>query len=421
MLAGLASGTASLAQAFSAKPATDRREPEADGDTLELVQVVFRHGARTPLSKRYWPELVEAWDVCGRMYDPIAMDIKSEDGRSSRPINEHDAAQVSTVFNGGCHKGELTKQGQAQALDYGLWLRQRYVEEFAFLPKEYVGGILGSRTTNYSRTVATLAGVLTGLYPGATESIPVMTTEEMDEILFGNPESCRKLKFMIKKLASENRRVGSAREEDDRIRKALKLGPDKRIHFLDLHDAMTTMQTHGKTIPDGLKDTELLQYIERQATARFMEYVVGPSDTAGGKGEVLRLGMGRLMYLLVERMEKAARKENPGTKMFLYSGHDSTIMPLLAAIGQGVDHWVRFAFSYSLEKFSERLFVISSFLLSCSRPTYRILFSNFGRARLESIMCVFCTIKTPWTQVKYAAAAIGVLFVRCAAKCWVRT
>lgn len=36
-----------------------------------------------------------------------------------------------------------------------------------------------------------------------------------------------------------------------RVRSALGLPPDHRVSFVDLHDAMTSMQTHGKAIPEG--------------------------------------------------------------------------------------------------------------------------------------------------------------------------
>lgn len=36
-----------------------------------------------------------------------------------------------------------------------------------------------------------------------------------------------------------------------RVRAALGLPDDHRVSFVDLHDAMTSMQTHGKPIPEG--------------------------------------------------------------------------------------------------------------------------------------------------------------------------
>ena len=45
-------------------------------------------------------------------------------------------------------------------------------------------GVLSSRTTNYQRTLATLRGVLSGLYPDAQRPMPVTTSSDVDEILW---------------------------------------------------------------------------------------------------------------------------------------------------------------------------------------------------------------------------------------------
>ncbi|KXZ43285.1 hypothetical protein GPECTOR_95g674 [Gonium pectorale] len=103
-------------------------DPEAQGARLVLVQVVFRHGARTPLSSQahLW-EGVD-WDVCGQAYQP---------------------------------------------------------------------GLLAARTTNVSRTRASLRGVLTGLYPELAEGPEggparqlVTTSSDVDEILYADRRSC---------------------------------------------------------------------------------------------------------------------------------------------------------------------------------------------------------------------------------------
>jgi hypothetical protein len=59
-------------------------------------------------------------------------------------------------------------------------------------------GDVEGRSTNYRRTIATLQGVLTGLYPSASEPVPVTVAEDADEVLFGNAEACRRLGSMLK-------------------------------------------------------------------------------------------------------------------------------------------------------------------------------------------------------------------------------
>lgn len=313
-------------------------------DKLKLVQVVFRHGARTPLSKKYWPKLVDSWDVCGESYSPVPVVVMAENG-DPRPINRHNEQQIATKFDGGCHKGELTRLGQIQARELGDWLRRRYISRLRFMPTEYDPRILYCRTTNYSRTISTLQGVLTGLYPELKEPVPVLTTEEMDEILFGNAEACERLTALIKEMAIKAKTDPVTRDLEilqNQIRDALDLGPTDRIDFLDLHDAVTTMLTHNKPLPERMRNPGILKKIEEHAAKRFSMFVVGlnPRDDQ----QVLRLGMGRLLYLMLLRMREAGSKSSNEPRMFLYSGHDSTIMPLLGALGvQTDDHWPSYA------------------------------------------------------------------------------
>lgn len=64
--------------------------------------------------------------------------------------------QVNQRYVGGCSKGELTLVGQEQAREFGRWLRWRYHMVHGLLPERHEPGVVNARTTNYSRTVATL-------------------------------------------------------------------------------------------------------------------------------------------------------------------------------------------------------------------------------------------------------------------------
>ncbi|PSC67963.1 Lysophosphatidic acid phosphatase type 6 [Micractinium conductrix] len=372
-------------------------------DQLVLAQVVFRHGARTPLGKRYWPELGPKWDVCGQAFDAVPVEVTTEDGKP-RPANPDDEKQINVRYAGGCSKGELTLIGQEQAREFGRWLRWRYSMVYGLLPGSYQEGAVLGRTTNYSRTIATLQGVLSGLFPGTKQPIRVHTTEEIDEILYSNIKSCRKLEQLMQQLhkqqKEELRHKGHPQHTEElqqRVRAALGLPPDEKVHFVDLHDAMTTMLTHAKEIPPGLRDEAVLRGINHHATERFM-LLIAPHPDTGKDQEVLRLGMGVLMHTMVGRMEAAAAAAQAGSsqaaasgggapaggdaasassgvsslpaaaapagganaaapaalppgqpRMFLYSGHDTSVMPLLAALGKRVENWPPYLSNLVLE------------------------------------------------------------------------
>eukprot|EP00200_Dunaliella_tertiolecta_P002707 CAMPEP_0202357266 /NCGR_PEP_ID=MMETSP1126-20121109/11362_1 /ASSEMBLY_ACC=CAM_ASM_000457 /TAXON_ID=3047 /ORGANISM="Dunaliella tertiolecta, Strain CCMP1320" /LENGTH=445 /DNA_ID=CAMNT_0048950113 /DNA_START=101 /DNA_END=1438 /DNA_ORIENTATION=- len=326
---------------------------------LALVQVVFRHGARTPLTSKH--KLFEApevqWDCCGSAFTPVPISMTTIDGKPA-PENSHNTRQIRSILQGGCHMGQLTTQGQLQALDFGQWLRKRYIEELGFLPPQYKEGMLHARTTNFQRTALTLAGVLTGLL-GDTggKAIPVVTSSDVDEILVADTKACPNLANLIavgKKIGKE-----LCEADDDyewacnELKRILPEIVDDfyfnsyNYQFTDIHDVITSCLAAGKAPYPGLEDPRLAETVNRLATKEFGPLVAPTvSDEHGHKH--LRLSMGILLKTMTENMEAAINAPVEGahaslgptneTKaklplIFLYSGHDSTIMPLLSSLG----------------------------------------------------------------------------------------
>ena len=69
-------------------------------------------------------------------------------------------------------------------------------------------GSLSARTTNFSRTRASLAGVLRGLYPDDTGPVTVVTSGQMDEILYADSRTCPHLAILMKAAATMQKGKG---------------------------------------------------------------------------------------------------------------------------------------------------------------------------------------------------------------------
>jgi hypothetical protein len=344
---------------------------------LKLVQVVFRHGARTPLTDETYLWEGQEWNCCGKAYEAVPLRLLNVNGGPAS-TNDHDQKQMSTVLPGGCSKGELTKVGQLQALELGYWLRQQYIDSLGYLPASYSPGVLAARTTNFSRTRATLAGVLTGLYPGVADPIPVITSGDLDEILFADTKRCPHLKVlmaaaetMLKAKWSSSERASEIQQLQQQLSRMMSLPEEvwqRRWMITDVHDAWTSLEAHGKELPLGLTH-DIKDKVNRLATEEISAFICPALVDDHGQA-VLRLSMGRLLDTLLANMDNTLHQQqqwlqqqqqgngsssSTGSsvgrdsthqqeqvghlKFMMYSGHDSTIMPLLTALGVDFERW----------------------------------------------------------------------------------
>lgn len=87
------------------------------------------------------------------------------------------------------------------------------------------------------------------------------------------------------------------------IQAALGLPAESVVAFVELHDALTTLRFHGKPLPAGLTP-EMLAGIETEATRRFAQ-ICAPQPVGPDPVDLLRLSLGQLINLLLERMDAA--------------------------------------------------------------------------------------------------------------------
>ncbi|GBF94338.1 hypothetical protein Rsub_06960 [Raphidocelis subcapitata] len=358
----------SAAAAPTARPVLDNTTGR-----LRQLNVVFRHGARTPLTDETHLFLGHEWgaDVCGAAYPGGArLKVLGIDGRPSPPSPEDEKQRACRLPGGACHKGELTRLGQQQAraalfaLELGRWLRRRYCEALPLLPPAYAPGALSLHTTKFSRTRETLRGVLSGLYefgPGSPE-VPVVSSGETDALLFADSRHCPHLhKLMEASIAKLSAQEAAERESPQgrELRAALDaaLGLPagfwaRRWSWAELHDAITSLSAHGKGLPAGLTDG-MRREVDLLATRQFAAYCAPSLDDESGHA-ILRLSMSPLFDILLHNMRGVAGGGSNGgdgdrdgggggdagraqPKAFFYSGHDSTLLPILLALGVDIE------------------------------------------------------------------------------------
>jgi len=132
------------------------KAPVPDELSLQLVQIVFRHGARTPLVQpRYLPYINYTNFVEHAPHTFVPYNTKRPNGDPFIKEMKQDGK--------GARNGQLTAKGAQQMYDLGTYLRQRYISQLGFIDSSYNGQV-AVRSTEITRAIesarCTLAGKL---------------------------------------------------------------------------------------------------------------------------------------------------------------------------------------------------------------------------------------------------------------------
>ncbi|KAK9505300.1 hypothetical protein O3M35_009388 [Rhynocoris fuscipes] len=264
--------------------------------TLKLVNIIFRHGQRTPAS--------------------------------TYPLDPH----INDTFSP-YGWGQLTNEGKRQQYEQGKWLRERYDH---FLGSKYSGNILEAMTTDVDRTKMSCALMFAGLFPPVGDQIwnenllwqPIPTSHQKlseDKLLLvrGCPRFAEALNDVLK---------------SDEVKK--ELDSQQEIYkYLSEHSGMEVKDPWGvEDIYSTLKAEEELNLTLPEWTKKYYpqpmrditeySFLLNVWNT-----ELKRIKGGPLLKKILKDMhDKTEGKLHEERKLYVYAGHDSTIANLLSAL-----------------------------------------------------------------------------------------
>lgn len=366
-----------------------------EGLQLQLVQVLLRHGERSPVSARFqnaglgafWPYCAVArrmvsstMEANGANWSPLQWRRRLEtfgddDGPAiaSGPRGEVDAV---------CNLGELTDKGRETTWNLGQRLRHLYVDQLHFMPP-FINDAdaIYLRATPIPRALESLQQAFWGMYPSKTRSasfppITIVTRAPADETLFPNDSNCRRFAQLSRAFAQRTADRWNTTSEMDYLNKLISnwMPESSKRVAVDSHPRLSgIMDTINSTLAHGPETRLPKEFYDDKGRAIIDK--IGVEEWFSGyqeSREYRALGIGGLMGDVVTRMVGSVEhKGNGGSveiggndgsladgkggkpiKLALSGCHDTTLAAVLTSLGafQG-EAWPPYTSHIALELF----------------------------------------------------------------------
>ncbi|KAK9462769.1 histidine phosphatase superfamily [Lipomyces oligophaga] len=382
-------------------------------DDLELiqVQVLFRHGERTPVRARFqtwglqpfWPfcKIAERF-VQSIVTYPNADVTPFEYVRRLESVANHLPKNIPVAASGFkqgdhdglCMLGELTDLGRYTGFVLGERLRWKYVDQLGFLPRLFDDhGPFYFRSSHIARSNETLLSLFQGLYPSTFQAggiKPVVYTRLFpQENSYPNDENCRRLSelgFMFAEVVAHKWNPVLAGYPSSQVKDVLPDGIaiDGSPRASGVFDTVAACKAHDVALPAGFDDPKVVDTIRE---AVIDEWYLGVQSS----NEYRKLAVGALAGDFVHRMEAAVQYDtekqnlaphliaaqkklrdllaqgtttpdklvgggNPDIKLALYGSHDTTIASLLCALEAFDRKWPPFTADLTMELFAKNVY-----------------------------------------------------------------
>lgn len=360
---------------------------------LQLVQVLMRHGERSPVSARlqntglraWWPycsdvrQMRSAVLAAARDSDSAAASASSssfgtlEWKRRLETFGDNDEPVVARgrdgQVDGICDMGSLTDLGRQTTYKLGLRLRDLYVDRLGFIPSTISStDFLYLRATPVPRAMESLHQAFSALYPpsarepgpdGRFPTATILARVPGDETLYPNDGNCRRFAALSRAFAQRAADRWNNTPDMEYLHKLFgkwlppdtKMAVDSRPRLSGIQDTVNATDAHGPEtkLPREFYDVRAREIMEKIAVE---EWFAGFKESK----EYRALGIGSLLGDVVGRMVGSVEQQNHGGRIrFGLSGcHDTTLAGVLASMGAyETNRWPPFTSHLAIELFKE--------------------------------------------------------------------
>lgn len=329
--------------------------PPSDDYILDKVIVIHRHGDRAQISrsigpsypehdsiKKIWHDRLPNEETLSKMYN-VAITASSE----TKQFDDDIKMQLYSGFDESNYPyAQLTQLGSEQLTAIGTHLRTRYVDS-GILPdiKLDNAASIYCRSTNICRTLQSLRSLLIGLFAYDNNKIPrdklpiINTVPKLKEVLFPQADGpCKPMQERRQELlaATPMSTVPGYDQLEERMKKLL--GYDEKVNWLTVKEILTCHAVHDIDHIKGVTPED------EEAVTKLTGWLWGLLYN----DDVLnKLAIGRFLNELLLKLDDS----NSGNdeKMLFFSGHDSTLVPVLCALGIFDNVWPPYASFLTIE------------------------------------------------------------------------
>nr|CAB3219779.1 lysophosphatidic acid phosphatase type 6-like [Phallusia mammillata] len=309
---------------------------------LKLVQIVFRHGARTPLFiPKYLPKVLYPDDILQHpQHTFVPFNTLRPDGKPYEGYKLH--------LTKGKFLGNLTTTGAEQMYRLGCSIRQKYVNELNFLKPE-ISDEVNVRSTEIPRAIESARSTLAGLFPGTKAPISIEVAPVDEDYMFPNFNKCHYLKLLSRWAWVEPDLLHEMKDKRERIELAYNISSEEKVHIVTLRDCIVAHKEHG-VLPANYDIPVVNNELENAALEIMHHVFAGTKET---RNLALKLGIGPLIGTVLSNISSCINRQCH-KKLYLFSGHDTTLMPLMQAFGITDFEWPPFAADITIELYEKK-------------------------------------------------------------------